>query len=341
MGRSAIRLARRCGRCTRFARGALALLALLAMLGLPSVASCQAIPKPDPQHYKVGMFVTSIYAVDTAESTFAADFWIWSVGRSPTKNPLQTMEFVHSDAITKRLESTTKRGDLYWRQVKIIGKFRQDWDLRNFPFDEQVLHLTIEEGVDDTSAMVYDADIANTGYLPTASPQGWRITDQRIDVGETHYATEFGDPAGGKGSDYTKLEMTITLQRASLALFLNLAAPLYAAFLLCTVSFLLHKEDGRPLIESRVTLLAGALFAVVLNFRAVANVLGHEHHLTIVDRLNIVVLIDIVFATIVTITASITTNRGKRFSLILEYVCGAIVALTFIGFNLFLIPGKH
>jgi hypothetical protein len=130
--------------------------------------------------------------------------------------------------------------------------------------------------------------------------------------------------------------MSITLQRASLATFLNLAAPLYAAFLLCTVSFLLHK-DGRPLIESRMTLLAGALFAVVLNFRAVSGVLGNEHHLTIVDRLNIVVLIDIVFATVVTITAGITTNKGKKFSLHLEYICGAIVALSFIGFNLFLI----
>jgi hypothetical protein len=312
------------------------------MLVLPCAANGQAIVKPaaPPEHYQVGMFVTSIYAVDTAEGTFAADFWIWSVGRSATKNPLQTMEFVHSDNITKRLESTTKRGDLYWRQVKIVGKFRQDWDLRKFPFDEQVLHLTLEEGVDDTSSMLYDADITNTGYLPDASPQGWRIVDQRIDVGATHYATEFGDPAGSKGSDYTKLEMTVTLQRASLALFLNLAAPLYAAFLLCTVSFLLHKEDGRPLIESRITLLAGALFAVVLNFRAVANVLGNEHHLTIVDRLNIIVLIDIVFGTIVTITAQITTNRGRRFSLIIEYVCGALVALTFIGFNLFLIIGK-
>jgi hypothetical protein len=339
MGRSAVRLARRCGGSARFAWCALV---LLAMLAVPSAANCRSVsePLPSPEHYKVGMFVTSIYAIDTADGTYAADFWIWSVGRSATKNPLQTMEFVHSDSITKRLESTTKRGDQYWRQVKIIGKFRQDWDLRKFPFDVQVLHLTLEEGVDDTANMLYEADVANTGYLPDASPQGWRILDQRIDVGETHYATEFGDPAGGKGSEYTRLEMTITLQRSSLSTFLNLAAPLYAAFLLCTVSFLLHKEDGRPLIESRITLLAGALFAVVLNFRAVSSVLGNEHHLTIVDRLNIVVLVDIVFGTIVTVTAGITTNHGKKFSLILEYVCCALVALTFIAFNLFLIIGQ-
>ncbi|MFC0398731.1 hypothetical protein [Paraburkholderia rhizosphaerae] len=285
------------------------------------------------------MFVTSIYSVDTAQGTYAADLWIWSVGHSPTKNPLHTMEFVDSNGVLRRLESTTQRGDLYWRQIKIIGTFRQDWDLRRFPFDEQVLHLTVEEGVDDTSTLLYVADADNTGYLPSANPQGWHIASQKIEAGTSHYATRFGDPAGGSGgSDYTNMQLTITLQRASIATFLNLAAPLYAAFLLCTVSFLLHK-DGRPLVESRMTLLAGALFAVVLNFRAVSNVLGNEHHLTIVDRLNILVLIEIVFATIVTITAAITTNRGKAFSLHLEYICGAVVALTFVAFNLFLIIG--
>src|SRR5262249_54274487 len=159
----------------------------------------------------------------------------------------------------RRLESTTQRGDLYWRQIKVIGTFRQDWNLRRFPFDEHVLQLTVEEGVDDTSTLLYVADPDNTGYLPGANPQGWNITSQKIEVGTSHYATGFGDPAGGSGSDYTNLQMTITLQRASIATFLNLAAPLYAAFLLCTVSFLLHK-DGRPLVESRMTLLAGALF---------------------------------------------------------------------------------
>jgi hypothetical protein len=318
-------------------RLAYCVLALLGLFLLPSVATCQ-VPKAPAGHYKIGMFVTSIYSVDAAEGTYAADLWIWSVGRSPTKNPLQTMEFVDSNSVTRRLESTTKRGDLYWRQIKIVGKFREDWDLRRFPFDEQVLHMTVEEGVDDLSTLVYDADSANTGYLPTASPRGWRIIGQKIEVGTSHYATKFGDPAGGTGSDYTNLQMTITLQRASLAIFLNLTAPLYAAFLLCTVSFLLHK-DGRPLIESRITLLAGALFVVVLNFRAVSGVLGNEHHLTIVDRLNIVVLIDIVFATIVTIAASMTINKGKSFSLHLEYICCAIVALSFIAFNLFLIVG--
>ncbi|CAB3768998.1 hypothetical protein [Paraburkholderia humisilvae] len=328
-------LTRQCSLSSRFACCAWTWLAIFFLL--PSVAMCQ-VSKAPAERFKIGMFITSIYSVDTAEGTYAADLWIWSVGRSSTKNPLQTMEFVDSNGVTRRLESNTKRGDLSWRQVKIIGTFRQDWDLRRFPFDEQVLHLTIEEGVDDNSALLYVADTSNTGYLPTASPQGWRITSQKIEVGTSHYGTGFGDPAGGTGSDYTNMQMTITLQRASIATFLNLAAPLYAAFLLCTVSFLLHK-DGRPLVESRMTLLAGALFAVVLNFRAVSNVLGNEHHLTIVDRLNIVVLIDIVFATIVTITAAITTNKGKAFSLHLEYICGAIVAVSFVAFNLFLIVG--
>jgi hypothetical protein len=302
------------------------------MVVLPATANCQTAP----ERYKVGVYITAIHAIDTAANTYAADLWIWSVGASPTRDPLKTMEFVNSDGVTRRLQSTTRRGDLFWRQAKIVGTFRQHWDLQHFPFDKQVLLLTVEEGIDDASILSYDADMADTGYLPDAAPQGWRITGQQITSGTTHYATEFGDPAGGNGSDYARLQIAITLQRASVAAFLNLAAPLYAAFLLCAVSFLLHK-DGRAEVESRITLLAGALFAVVLNMRAVSAVLGNEHHLTIVDRLNIVVLIYIVFGTVVTIAAGITHNKGQAFSSRVDYVASAIVVLSFAAINIFLI----
>lgn len=96
---------------------------LLSSLGsvlLPAIANGEAAP----ERYKVGIYITAIHAMDTAGGTYAADLWIWSVGTSPTRDPLATMEFVNSDGITRRLESTTKRGDLYWRQAKIVGTFR-------------------------------------------------------------------------------------------------------------------------------------------------------------------------------------------------------------------------
>ncbi|MGE4048035.1 MAG: hypothetical protein AB7F35_24465 [Acetobacteraceae bacterium] len=208
--------------------------------------------------------------------------------------------------------------------------------MQHFPFDRQVLLLTFEEGIDDVSILTYDADVHHTGYLPKASPQGWRIIGHQVTAGTAHYPTGFGDPAGSKESDYARLQVEITLERASVATFLNLAAPMYAAFLLCAVSFLLHK-DGRVLIESRIALLAGALFAVVLNMRAVSDVLGNEHHMTIVDRLNIVVLAYVVFGTMITVAAGIMHNMGRTYSARLDYICSTLVVLSFATTNTLLI----
>ena len=88
--------------------------------------------------------------------------------------------------------------------------------------------------------------------------------------GVTHYATTFGDPAAASGSDYAEMVLAVTLARTSLAAFLNFSAPLYAAFLLTAVSFLL----GSSVVAARMSLLAAALFAVVINIRTTSDMLG-------------------------------------------------------------------
>lgn len=84
-----------------------------------------------PDHYQVGAYVTAIHDLNVAAGTFGADLWIWSVGTSPARDPLRTMEFVNADQVTERLENFTEREGLYWRQRKITGRFRHDWVLRN------------------------------------------------------------------------------------------------------------------------------------------------------------------------------------------------------------------
>lgn len=97
--------------------------------------------------------------------------------------------------------------------------------------------------------------------------------------------------------------------------------------------FLLHKEDCAT-VESRRTLLAGALFAVVLSMRAVSAALGNERHLTIVGFLNIVTLFYIVFGNIATTPAGITLHRGRapswRLLLLQRRRCLAVCGYQYI-----------
>jgi hypothetical protein len=310
-------------------------LALLAAQFVP----CCGRAAPAPEHFRVGAYLTAIHHIDAAAGSFDADLWIWSVGGSPTRDPLQTMEFINSESLTRRLQTVTPRGTLFWRQVKIVGTFRQDWDFSAFPFDRQVLSIAIEDSTDDSAALVYDPDTANTGYAPDASPVGWRIAGMTLQAGVRHYATNFGDPATkDHGADYARLHLAITLKRASLATFLNLSAPLYAAFLLCVVTFLLH-QDGWTAVEPRLFLLASALFAVVLNMRSVSTVLGSVHHLTVLDRLHFVVLIDIVAATFIAVAAGVMRDRSVRMPRWFDYACCAVLVLSFAAANAFLITG--
>ena len=183
--------------------------------------------------------------------------------------------------------------------------------------------------------MIYDPDMRNTGYQATDDVEGWRITGISVEGGLAHYATTFGDPASaGQSSDYTRVTVSLRLARTNLAEFFTMSAPLYAAFLLSAVSFLLH-SDERGIINARLALLAAALFAAVLNFRVTSLALGSAHIMTLIDKLNVVTLSDVVFAILVAVIFSSLRGRGhtpplaRRF----DYVCCALVVSSFVLIN--------
>jgi hypothetical protein len=312
-------------RAVRFSIGVLVLL-LVGGLGRSSHAGADEAP----DHYRIGAYLVSLNKLDPARGTFDADLWLWSVGRSPARDPLQSMEFVNADRVTSGLESSTQRGELFWRQRKISGTFRHNWDLRNFPFDRQMLTIAIEEGVSDANTLVYEPDKTNTGYRPQYELRGWRVTSIALSSGVIHYATTFGDPAAARGSDYAEMQLAVTLTRTGLAAFLNLSAPLYAAFLLTSVSFLL----GSSVVTARMSLLAASLFAVVINIRTTSDMLGGAHGPTLIDKFNILGLAAIVAATFATVAISVLNERVAPTTLArLDYIACSVLVVLFASTN--------
>lgn len=87
-----------------------------------------------------------------------------------------------------------ERGDRSWSQRKIEAVVRHDWDLSNFLFDCQDLDIVLEEGVADTTKLVYSPDTTNSGYNKDIKLEGWRITDFALKESTVDYTTTFGDP---------------------------------------------------------------------------------------------------------------------------------------------------
>jgi hypothetical protein len=312
-------------RAVRFSIG---VLVLLLVGGLSRCGHAGANEEPD--HYRIGAYIVSLNKLDPAGGTFDADLWLWSVGRSPARDPLQSMEFINADRVTSRLESSTQRGELVWRQRKISGTFRHNWDLRNFPFDRQTLTIVVEEGVSDANTLLYEPDQADTGYRPQYELKGWRVTSIALNSGVIHYATRFGDPAAARGSNYAEMQLAVTLMRTGSAEFLNLSAPLYAAFLVTAVSFLL----GSSVVTGRMSLLAASLFAVVINIQTARDMLGGAHGPTLIDKLNILGLASIVAATFATVATSVLNERVAPATLArLDYIACSVLVVLFAGAN--------
>jgi hypothetical protein len=174
------------GRTASYALLALAL-ALLLALALPGFSRPVAAQPEEPSDeegeaqeaepvtYPIGIYVTSLHDFDTAEDTFGADYWIWSV-HPPGPNPLESIEFLNAKEVETDFDYSEERGDELWSQRKVSTVTRHDWDLADFPFDRQMPEIQLEEGVSDTEELVYEADTANSGYKEDMSMDGWHDT---------------------------------------------------------------------------------------------------------------------------------------------------------------------
>lgn len=261
----------------RAASGLFAIMAVVIGLALAGPAHAE------PARCRVGAYVTSLSQVDTAAGTFRADFWMWSVCPTAELEPLKTIEFINAVSAQGSLDSTLERDQGYWATRKFSGVFRQDFSLRNYPFDEQPLLIQFEEGVLDTRDFVYIADGANSGMNPAIQLAGWMLKDFRLTGGVNAHPTTFGDPSLPRGvSRYTSGRMRIGVERNHVANFIKATFPLYIAALLALISLVI--SDGR------MGLLGATMFSVVLSFVSVERVVGQHDGVYLLDKLHLATL---------------------------------------------------
>ena len=245
---------------------------------------------------KLGTYITSIHDIETAEGTFEAEFWMWSVCPTDQINPLDTLEFVNGEGVEGSLEATIKRGDLWWSTRMFTGVFRTEFDLQNYPFDRQSLQIHIEEAVLDNRSLLYSADTAASGTNPRVGVSGWRLGQMELTAGITSHPTTFGDPSlTGGVSRYASMEIVMSAERVHWETFLRVTFPLYIVALLAFASLMLDIAST-DMFLGRMGVLGSMLFSVVLSFSSTEQLVGQHEGMYLLDLLHLVVLIVIVAA---------------------------------------------
>jgi hypothetical protein len=258
-------------------------------VGLVLVArSSEAQDKPT-RACDVGAYLISLRDFDLARGSFAADFWFWSTCPSADLKPLEVMDFVNAIQVQTRLPSTSERSGKSWSYVKVSGVFHHQWRAENYPFDRHVLTVVLENTNAPASEFTYTPDTAGSKPSRDIVLDGWRITDYRIERETYVYDTTFGDPAfdGKTLSDYSRLIVSIAIERTKRLSFFTLVAGVYVAVALSSITFLLGPYNGRR----RTNMLAGTLFAVLVNQRVAESVIGRTEQVTLLDQIHILAMI--------------------------------------------------
>ena len=264
----------------------------------------------DPKACEVGVYVISLHDFNMTTASFGADLWVWSTCPSRELRPLEVMDFPTAVRVDTRLESTLERNGVWWSYLKVSGVFRQHWDVRRYPFDRHVLRITMENTNAPASEFSYRADRRGSRLGRDIGVDGWQVANFEIRAHTYVYDTTFGDPAfaGKEQSDYSRLEMSVSISRTKRWSFVTLVAGVYVAFALSCLTFLLGPYNGRR----RTNLIAGTLFAVVVNQRVADSVIGRTEHITFLDQIHLVGMIAIFAIAVASIHAQRVFDRGEQ-----------------------------
>ena len=240
---------------------------------------------------RTGIFVKSLFNFNSTDFSYDVDCWIWFKSI--------TIFFIFEYFIYDTVMD--KSGEVwYWTSLNCKATIIQNWDLRHFPFDRQVLKVVIESTTLDIRDLTFVHDnINNQIFDENLDHLGWRRIGREIVVTSAHnYSTNFGDPSLLESkSCYPNIAFNINLARNSLGLFFKLFMGCYVAFFVTVLVFFI-----KPIhVDPRFGLSIGALFAAVGNMYVVNSNVPDSLSFGLIDQIHVVTFFYILLSMMISI----------------------------------------
>jgi hypothetical protein len=241
-----------------------------------------------PDTVKTGIYVTSIHDIDFKQQEYTVDFWLWMKYKNPDFDFSHNLEVPLAKTVDKYFETIDTTDRVVSILMKLQCVMKDSWQISNFPFDRQVLRLSIENSQYDSKSLVFVPDTLGKHFDPRFTLPNWKIDTFRVTVGTKAYETTFGDETiKTPHTEYSSFRVRISIGRDATGLFWKLFIGMYVAFLIAYASFYIHADS----IDSRFSLSVGALFAVIGNKYIVDASLPESITFTLVDTLHGITLL--------------------------------------------------
>lgn len=232
----------------------------------------------------VGIHINDVRSISFKNDSFVVDATVWFRWKDKALHPHKTFKLLDA-----KIDSRKVTTDLYLEEqgvryaaVDLIATVAKKWEIANFPFEKQLLLLSLEEDELEYDKILYGVDTANIHPNTKLEIHGWKVGAYKTYVSENTYSTNFGDPRMPSDDVYyaSEFNQEIVIERASVIAGIKLLiAPLVAIFLMSAILRL------PPTEAARMTVTTAALFALVSANYLVANMLPDSEGFSYAEKL--------------------------------------------------------
>ncbi|MEI7608648.1 MAG: hypothetical protein WCJ64_14825 [Rhodospirillaceae bacterium] len=252
----------------------------------------------------MGIYVTNIYDLNLAASTYKISFWLWFKSNDEKYEPEKAIDIVGGKDIKVEATATQRLADgTYYRSAKYSATVNQMWDVRFYPFDRQELKIIIESTIEEVSSLIFVADEKNSGVDPHIVLPGWIFHSASVHADTSVYKTDFGVGEGGQ-SIYPRFTTRVILDHAGGNIFSTDFLGFFVADILTGVALFVESFEvtrmAIPLL-GRLNMVVGSLFGAVGNTYIMGNMLPPRPVLSLPDVVQISSFSAIAVALIATI----------------------------------------
>jgi hypothetical protein len=260
-----------------------------------------------PDTVRVGIYITSIHNIDFVNREYSVSFWLWLKYKNKKLNFPKYLEIPNAKSHTCEFADTDSSKEEISMLMKIQCVMKDSWRVEKFPFDKQMLRLTIENSQYDKDSLIFVPDSVGEHFDRRINYglAGWTIDSFRIFTGNSVYKTSFGDTPFRDSVLYSAYKVRMAIVRKTpVRLFCKIFMGMYIAFLITYICFYIRPGN----FDSRFQLSVGALFATIGNKYIVESSLPDSTTFTLVDALHTLTL----FFILITIACTIVSLRIGR-----------------------------
>jgi hypothetical protein len=236
-----------------------------------------------PDTVNVGAYVMSVHDINFHDKEYTARFWLWFLYKNSDFDFVKQLDITNAKSIDEpQLLQDSLQGKIY-SMLKMKCTMKENWNVEDFPFDQQHLKIQIENTLFDKNDLVFKPDIKGSKFDSDEALAGWDIHNFHVNVIDNRYETGFGDDRPDKGNQtFSAFLIQMDIARNAWGLFLKIFVGMYIAFLIAMISFAPHPGE----LEPRFGLPVGGLFAAVGNKYIIDSILPESTTFTLVDSLH-------------------------------------------------------